>query len=93
MKTDRREFLRHGLLRQAAAFVSDVQEGMAAADRRDEFERFFESDESCYALALAYPDDILIETAKRYGIETEGRAKKDVAKALFLSQRANEYRF
>jgi hypothetical protein len=93
MKADRREFLRHGLLRQAAAFMVGVQEGMAAADRKDDFERFFESEESCYALALAYPDEILIETARRCGIETEGRAKKDIAKELFQSQRANEYRF
>ena len=93
MKADRREFLRSGLLRQAAAFMLGVREGMAAADRKDEFDRFFESEESCYALALAYPDDILIETAKRYGIKTDGRAKKDIVKELFLSQRADEYRF
>ena len=93
MKTGRREFLRHGLLQQVAGFVLGFQEGAAAAERKDEFERFFESDESCYALTLAYPDDILLETAKQYGIETDGRDKKEIVKELFLRQGGHDYRF
>jgi hypothetical protein len=93
MKKGRREFLQRGLLRQVAGFVSGFQEGVAAAERKDDFERFFESDESCYALTLAYPDEILLETAKRYGIETDGRDKKEIVKELFLRQGGHDYRF
>jgi hypothetical protein len=66
---------------------------MEAADREDSFDRFFESDESCYALTLAYPDDMLIETAKSNGITIEGRDKKDIVKELFQTKRGDEYRF
>jgi hypothetical protein len=93
MNDGRRQFLRRGLLRQVAGFVAGFQEGVAAAERKDEFERFFESDESCYALTLAYPDDILMETAKQYGIETDGRDKKEIVKELFLRQGGHDYRF
>ncbi len=90
---NRRHFFKRGLLRQVAEIVAGFQEGVATADRRDSFERFFESDESCYALTLAYPDDLLLETAKLHGIETEGRDKKDIVKELFLKKGGDEYRF
>ena len=89
----KRQFFKHGILKQVAGIVAGFQEGMTAADRKDEFERFFESDESCYALTLAYPDDLLLETAKLHGIETEGRDKKDIIKELFLKQGGDAYRF
>jgi hypothetical protein len=90
---NRRQFFKRGLLKQLAGIVTGFQEGMATADRKDSFERFFESDESCYALTLAYPDDLLLETAKLSGIETEGRDKKDIVKELFLKKGGDEYRF
>lgn len=90
---NRRQFFKRGLLKQLAGIVVGFQDGMATADRRDSFERFFESDESCYALTLAYPDDLLLETAKSHGIETEGRDKKDIVKELFLKKGGDEYRF
>ncbi len=90
---NRRQFFKRGLLKQLAGIVAGFQEGVATADRRDSFERFFESDESCYALTLAYPDDLLLETAKLHGIETEGRDKKDIVKELFLKKGGDEYRF
>ena len=90
---DRRRFFKRGLLKHVAGIVAGFQEGVATADRKDSFERFFESDESCYALTLAYPDDLLLETAKLHGIETEGRDKKDIVKELFLKKGGDEYRF
>jgi hypothetical protein len=90
---NRRQFFKRGLLKQLAGIVAGFQDGMAMADRKDSFERFFESDESCYALTLAYPDDLLLETAKLNGIETEGRDKKDIVKELFLKKGGDEYRF
>ena len=90
---NRRQFFKRGLLKQLAGIVAGFQDGMATVDRRDSFERFFESDESCYALTLAYPDDLLLETAKLHGIETENRDKKDIVKELFLKKGGDEYRF
>lgn len=52
--------------------------------RSDEgMDKFFESYESSYALTLAYPDDILLETARQEGIPCEGREKIDIVKDLF----------
>jgi hypothetical protein len=90
---DKRSFFKGGILKQVAGIVAGFREGLAAAERQEEFERFFESDESCYALTLAYPDDLLLETAKLHGIETEGRDKKDIVKELFVKQGGDAYRF
>ena len=56
---------------------------MEEAQQSLAFDDFFESYESSYALTLAYPDDILIETANQYGIETEGREKNEIVKEVF----------
>ncbi|MGD8343154.1 MAG: hypothetical protein PVI38_11585 [Desulfobacterales bacterium] len=88
---NKRLFFRRGWLRQVGKIVSGFQEGMQEADRQDAFERYFESYESSYALTLAYPDDILLETAKRHGIETEGREKNDIVKELFKKHGGSEY--
>ena len=55
------------------------------------FERYFESYDSSYALTLAYPDDLLLETARRHGIETEGREKNEIVKELFKKHGGHEY--
>ncbi len=89
----KRIFFKQGLLKQAAGIVAGFEEGKAAIERRNEFDKFFESDESCYALTMAYPEELLIETARLHGIETEGRDKKEIVKELFLKQGGHEYRF
>ena len=88
---NKRLFFRRGWLRQVGKIVSDFQEGMQEAEQEAAFERYFESYESSYALTLAYPDDILLETAKRHGIETEGREKNDIVKELFKKHAGGEY--
>ncbi|MGD2099987.1 MAG: hypothetical protein PVG35_20625 [Desulfobacterales bacterium] len=88
---NKRLFFRRGWLRQVGKVVSGFQEGMREAEQQDTFERYFESYESSYALTLAYPDDILLETAKRHGIETEGREKNDIVKELFKKHGGGEY--
>lgn len=62
-----------------AAFESGREE--ARADQ--EFQDFFASYESSYALTLCYPDEILLETARQQGISCEGREKIDIVKDLF----------
>jgi hypothetical protein len=88
---DKRQFFRRGWLRQVGEIVSGFQKGFQEADQESDFERYFESYDSSYALTLAYPDDLLLETARRHGIETEGREKNDIVKELFRKHSGGEY--
>ena len=88
---NKRLFFRRGWLRQMGEIISGFQEGMHAAEQEIAFERYFESYDSSYALTLAYPDDLLLETARRHGIETEGREKNDIVKELFKKHGGHEY--
>jgi hypothetical protein len=90
---NKRLFFRRGWLRQVGEIVSGFQEGMQQADQEIAFDRYFESYDSSYALTLAYPDDLLLETARRHGIETEGREKKDIVKELFKKHGGEAYGF
>ena len=90
---NKRNFFRRGWLRQVGEIVSGFQEGMQHADQEIGFDRFFESYDSSYALTLAYPDDLLLETARQHGIETEGREKNEIVKELFKKHGGEEYGF
>jgi hypothetical protein len=79
----KRDFCKRYFLQQAAEVIFGFREGIQEADQTNEFDRYFESYDSSYALTLAYPDDILLETARQHGIETEGREKNDIVKELF----------
>ena len=79
----KRSFCKRYVLRQVGEILAGFKEGMQGAEQKDEFDRYFDSYDSSYALTLAYPDDILLETARQFGIETEGREKKDIVKELF----------
>jgi hypothetical protein len=86
MKTvdkSKRIFCKKYFLRQVEKVVKGFGEGLQEAQQGLAFDDFFESYESSYALTLAYPDDILIETAHQYGIDTEGREKNEIVKELF----------
>ncbi|MFY9941794.1 MAG: hypothetical protein WAK57_06435 [Desulfobacterales bacterium] len=82
----RRYFLKHYFLRQVGEIVSGFAAGVKEAEKAEAFDSFFGSYESSYALTLAYPDDILMETARVHGIETEGREKNDIVRELFIKQ-------
>jgi hypothetical protein len=88
---NKRQFFRRGWLCQVGEIVSGFQEGIQEADQESAFEQYFESYDSSYALTLAYPDDLLLETARRHGIETEGREKNDIVKELFRKHGGSEY--
>jgi hypothetical protein len=90
---NKRLFFRRGWLRQVGEIVSGFQEGMQQADQESAFDRYFESYDSSYALTLAYPDDLLLETARQHGIETEGREKNEIVKELFKKHGGGEYGF
>ena len=82
----RRQFLSKFFLRQINGLVQGFEAGVREVEEKEEFDKFFESYESSYALTLAYPDDILIETARMHGIETKNRDKIDIVKELFLKK-------
>ena len=82
----RRKFLADYPLKQIGSIFQSFQDGFEEADQKEEFDKFFDSYESSYALTLAYPDEILLETARHYGIETEGRKKNDIVKELFVKK-------
>lgn len=63
--------------------MSGFDEGLKQVDAKRDFDEYFGSYESSYALTLAYPDEILIETARQAGIETDGRDKNEMIKELF----------
>ncbi len=82
----RRQFLSKYFLHKVGRCLQGFEEGLEEARQKAEFDQFFDSYESSYALTLAYPDDILLETARNFGIETENRSKKDIVKELFIKQ-------
>jgi hypothetical protein len=83
---DRRRFLTQYVPNQVGRCLKGFREGLEEARHKADLDQFFESYESSYALTLAYPDDILLGTARQNGIETEGRSKIDIAKELFLKK-------
>jgi hypothetical protein len=82
----RRHFLSKFFLHQAGRCVQGFEDGLEEARCKADFDRFFESYESSYALTLAYPDEILLETARMYGIEIENRSKQEIVKELFIKK-------
>ena len=82
----KRRFLTKFFMQQVAQVLQSFEAGVREAEEKEEFDKFFESYDSCYALTLAYPDDILIETARQNGIETEGRDKIEIVKELFVKK-------
>jgi hypothetical protein len=79
----KRTFCKNYFFRQIEKAVDSFGDGLKEAQESLAFDDFFESYESSYALTLAYPDDILMETALKHGIDTEGREKNEIVKELF----------
>jgi len=86
-KSRRELFSKRRFLGEVGKVIAAFESGVQEAKEEEDFERFFRSYESSYALTLAYPDDMLIETARRQGIETDGREKIDIVKELFQKKR------
>jgi len=82
----KRTFCRKYFSQQAAKIVAGFNAGVQEAKEKEDFDDFFESYESSYALTLAYPDEILIETAHQHGIETKNRDKIEIVKELFVKK-------
>jgi len=79
----KRTFCKRYLGSQIGKVLEGFCQGVKEAEENLNFDSFFESYGSSYALTLAYPDEILLETAQRHGIETDGREKNEIVKELF----------
>lgn len=75
----KREFFSKYFLREISEVIAGFDEGVREAD----FNNFFSSHESNYVLTPSYPDEFLLESARRLGIETEGRETIEITKDLF----------
>jgi len=82
-ESKRRLFSKKYLLQRVGKVMAGYEAGVQEAKEKEDFDKFFGSYESSYALTLAYPDDILLETARREGVETDGREKTAIVKELF----------
>ena len=80
----------HGLCRELGQVAKSFQEGVAEVKPSWETLDFFSSYETSYSLTLAYPDDILIESARMMGIAVEGREKLSVVREMLEKSRAVE---
>jgi hypothetical protein len=80
---NKRDFFKNCFLGEFGKILSGFDEGVKQAKKKQEFDEYFDSYESSYALTLAYPDEIVIETARQQGIRIDGRDKKDIIKELF----------
>ena len=78
----RRSFCKRYLLQQVGRVVAGFDAGLREAEEDQALEDFFDSYESSYSLTLAYPDDLLMDTARQHGIATEGREKNAIVKEL-----------
>ncbi|MGB5746089.1 MAG: hypothetical protein WBM69_03860 [Desulfobacterales bacterium] len=91
MDKSKREFCKKYFFQQAVNIAAGFQAGVQAAKEKEDFETFFDSYESSYSLTLAYPDEILLDTASKFGVETEGREKIEIVKELLKKKGGYDY--
>jgi hypothetical protein len=72
----------HGLCRELGRLAKSFKDGTADVEPAWETLDFFSSYETSYSLTLAYPDDILIESARHMGIAVEGRNKIAIVREM-----------
>lgn len=78
----RRIFCKRYLLQQFGRVAAGFDAGLREAEEDHALDAFFDSYESSYSLTLAYPDELLMDTARQHGIATEGREKNAIVKEL-----------
>jgi hypothetical protein len=81
-----------GLCRALGGFTGAVKGGLPDGEetfRWDKLE-FFSSYETSYSMTLAYPEDLLFESARAAGIPVEGRDKLAIVKDMVALQRQQD---
>lgn len=78
--------------RGLGAVAGTVKGSLASGDEAIEWEKqdFFSSYETSYSMTLAYPEDLLIESARAAGIPVEGREKLDIVRDMVVLQRKRD---
>jgi hypothetical protein len=84
MDQGRRSFF-SDLLREGVKSVAAFREGLGRGKEDNPADHFFDSYESSYALTLC-EEELVLESARLAGIETEGRDRIEIAKELFAKQ-------
>jgi hypothetical protein len=65
--------------------MAQIRETMEEARLEDQAGKYFDTYESSYALTLC-EEELLLDSARLAGIETEGRDRNEIAKELFAKQ-------
>ena len=81
-----------GLCRSLGEATGAVKGSLAADKVESSWEKqdFFSSYETSYSMTLAYPEDLLIESARSAGIPVEGREKLDIVRDMVTLQRQRD---
>ena len=69
MDPSKRSFITRTLVRQIGKTIQGFRDGLQEAEAEQSLDDFFDTYESSYSLTLAYPDEILLESAKQHCIE------------------------
>jgi Sec-independent protein translocase protein TatA len=83
MDPSKRSFFTRTLAQQIGKTIQGFRDGLQEAEDEQALDEFFDSYESSYSLTLAYPDEILLESAKTAPHQDRGRDKKEIVKELF----------
>jgi len=81
-----------GVCRGLGAATGAIKGSIAADDVTTAWDQqeFFSSYETSYSMTLAYPDDIMIESARAVGIPVDGREKLDIVRDMVNLQRQRD---
>ena len=81
-----------GLCRALGEFTGTVKGTLPKEQETFRWDKldFFSSYETSYSMTLAYPEDLLLESARAVGIPVEGRDKLAIVKDMVALQRQRD---
>lgn len=77
------------LLREGAKALAQFHDTMEEARQEVQAKKYFDTYESSYALTLC-EEELMLDSARLAGIETEGRDRNEIARELFAKQEKGE---
>lgn len=84
----RRSFF-NDLLREGAKALVQFRSTIEEAKEEAQAKKYFDTYESSYALTLC-EEELMLDSARLAGIETEGRDRNEIARELFAKQEKGE---
>ena len=81
-----------GMCRALGEFTGAVKGSLPSDQETFRWDKqdFFSSYETSYSMTLAYPEDLLLESARAAGIPVEGRDKLAIVKDMVALQRQQD---